>query len=174
MSRTAAIIRRLADAPSPPVDPYLVVQREAAERFSGVPFASETLPALLVQPWWQVEILRGLRPSDHVPPPRAVPVFLWLARRSRLLVTDSQSDLYLHFVTSVFGQGGSTVRQRLRRYFSARQISRLAWELRFESETSSSALTFDQWLGVFRYYSLSLYPRGRLRVRGSTGRSSRA
>ena len=55
-NRTAAIIRRLADAPVPPDDAYCIVQREAAERFCGTPHASETRSSLLLKPWFQVEI----------------------------------------------------------------------------------------------------------------------
>ena len=173
-SRTAAIIRHLVNAPSPPVDAYLVVQREAAERFSGAPYAGEMLPSLLLKSWWQVEILRRLRRTDFEPPPRVVPVLLWLARRTRPLVSDSQSALYRHFVTSVFGQGGSTVRRCLRRIFTTRQIGRLARELRFKGEAPPSALTFDQWLGLFRYFALEYDQRGRSGMPVSTRRSSRA
>lgn len=41
-------------------DAHLMVQREAAERFAGSPYGGETLPALLLKPWWHIEILRPL------------------------------------------------------------------------------------------------------------------
>lgn len=173
-SRTAAIIRRLVKAQSPPVDAYLIVQREAAERFCGSPYAVERLQSLLIKPWWQVEILRRLRRADFEPPPGVVPVFLWLARRTRPLVSDSQSGLYRHFITSVIGQGSSTVRQCLQHIFSARQIGRLARELRFAGKASPSALTFDQWLGLFRFYSLRCDQHDRTGMPVSMRRISRA
>ncbi|HAL46786.1 MAG: 23S ribosomal RNA methyltransferase Erm [SAR202 cluster bacterium] len=154
-SRTAAIVRRLVDAASPPLDAYLVVQREAAERFCGAPYAGEALQSLLIKPWWQAEIVRRLQRTDFAPPPKVTPVMLWLARRTRPLVSDSQADLYRRFVASAFGQGGATVRQCLRRIFTSRQLGRLARELRFDGGAPPSALTFDQWLGLFRYHSSS-------------------
>ena len=42
--RTAEIVRRVVGAPVPPDDAYMIVQREAAERFTGSPFAPETCP----------------------------------------------------------------------------------------------------------------------------------
>ena len=162
--RTAEIVRRLVTAASPPVDAYLIVQREAAERFTGAPYAAETLPSLLVKPWWQVEIVRRLRRTDFAPPPRVVPVLLWLARRTRPLISESQTAPYRQFITLAFGRGGGTARKCLRRVFTATQIGRLARELRFESEAPPSALTFDQWLGLFRYFSLANGQRGRTRT----------
>ena len=99
-SRTAAIIRRLVEAPVPPEDAYCVVQREAGERFAGGPFAPETLPSLLLKPWWQAEVARQLRRTDFDPPPRVDTVLLWLARRPRPLVDPSQQSLYHDCVIS--------------------------------------------------------------------------
>ena len=50
-NRTAAIVRRLVQADSPPHDAWLVVQREAAERFAAGPCSRGTLPSLLLKPW---------------------------------------------------------------------------------------------------------------------------
>ncbi|MGH2544062.1 MAG: rRNA adenine N(6)-methyltransferase family protein, partial [Ardenticatenaceae bacterium] len=60
-NQTAAIIRKLVGAPTPPEDAYLIVQLEAAKRFAGGPYAQETLASLLLKPWWHVEIARRLR-----------------------------------------------------------------------------------------------------------------
>jgi len=49
---TADIVHKLVSARVPADDAYLVVQKEASERFAGAPFAPETLPSLLIKPWW--------------------------------------------------------------------------------------------------------------------------
>ena len=153
-SRTAEIVRRLVDAPGPPEDAYLIVQREAAEWFAGVPYAPETLSSLLLKPWWQVEIVRRLRRTDFDPPPSVESVVLWLGRRSRPLVSDSQGDAYRRFVSDSFGRRGNTVRRCLGNVFTGRQIERLAIDLRFRWSDPPSSLTFDQWLGLFRFLEL--------------------
>ncbi|WP_419162398.1 rRNA adenine N(6)-methyltransferase family protein [Candidatus Palauibacter sp.] len=68
-NRTAAIVRRLVQAGSPPQDAWLVIQREAAERFAGSPCSRETLSSLLLKPWWQIEIVRRFCRTDFDPPP---------------------------------------------------------------------------------------------------------
>ena len=53
-SITTDIIRKLIDAPEPPVDAWLIVQREAAHRLCGSPYSSETLWSLRLKPCWHV------------------------------------------------------------------------------------------------------------------------
>ena len=156
--RTADIIHRLVGASTPPEDAYCVVQLEAAQRFAGGPSASETLSSLLLKPWWHVEIARRLRRNDFDPPPRVESVLLSLARRIKPLVDETRRPLYEDFVTTSFGRRGSTVRQCLRGAFTGRRFARLARDLRFDPTSAPSDLTFDQWLGLFRYLELGIGP----------------
>ena len=150
-NRTAMIIQRLLNAQVQPTDAYLIVQLEAAERFAGMPYAPETQASLLLKPWWQIEILSRLARTDFDPPPRVDSVLLWLASRPRPLIDESQRSQYEHFIKSVFGRSGRTVRQCVRALLTGPQVRRLARDLRFGVNSPPSALTFDQWLGVFRF-----------------------
>ena len=152
-SRTADIVLKLVSAATPPADAFVIVQREAAERFAGTPFAPETQISLHLKPWWQVEIVRRLRRSDFAPPPTVGTVVLWLARRTRPLVDDSAADQYRAFIEAGFGRTGATIAQCLRAWFTGRQLRRLSRDLRFELRSTPSSLSFDQWLGLFRFRS---------------------
>ena len=154
-NRTAAIIRRLVRAPLPPEDAWLVVQREAAERFAGGPYCRETLASLLLKPWWQVEIPRRLRRTDFDPPPNVEAVVLWVARRTRPLVDQSQATDYQRFIGTCFGRGGHTIRRCLRSEFTRTQVHRLGRDIRFDPSGPPSSLTFDQWLALFRFWVLT-------------------
>ncbi len=154
-NRTAAIVRRLVQADSPPQDGYLVVQREAAQRFAGSPHSRETLSSLLLKPWWQIEIVRRFRRTDFDPPPRVDAVALWLARRTRPLVHRFQAAPYRRFIRSCFGRDGHSIRRCLRSEFTRKQIHRLGRDLRFDPSGPPSCLTFDQWLALFRFRRLA-------------------
>ena len=154
-NRTAAIVRRLVQAPSPPGDAYLVIQREAAERFAGGPYSRETRSSLLLKPWWQVEIARRFNRTDFDPPPSVDAVALWLARRERPLVDQSQTVDYQRFIRACFGRDGHAIRRCLRSELTRTQIHRLSRDLRFDPSGPPSTLTFDQWLGLFRFRALT-------------------
>ena len=152
-SRTAAIIRRLVQATRPPSEAHLIVQREAGERFAGCPYAQETLTSLLIKPWWHVEIIERLRRIDFEPVPSVDPIVLWLAHRPMPLVPNLESKLYRQFIEGSFGRRGRTVRQCLNQALTHRQLRRLARDLRFDLADTPSALHFDQWLGIYRFFS---------------------
>lgn len=153
-NRTAAIVQRLVGASTPPVDIFIIVQREAAERFAGGPFAPESVVSLHLKPWWQVEIVRRLRRADFEPAPRVDAALLWLARRTRPLVDSSATIAYRAFIDASFGRTGTTIGRCLRASFTRRQIRQLGQDLCFAPGSPPSALSFDQWLGLFRFRTL--------------------
>src|SRR5215510_1463281 len=84
--RAAAIVSRLTAASNPPRDAYLVVQREAAERFVGKP--RPTLVAALLMPWFEASIVHRFRATDFAPAPRVDVVMLRLHKRGPPFVRD--------------------------------------------------------------------------------------
>ena len=154
-NRTAAIIERLAGATPPPEDVFIVVQREAAERFAGAPFAPESSVSLGLKPWWHVEIVRRLKRSDFDPIPRVDSVVLWMARRPRPLVASVDDRSYREFIEASFGRTGNTIGRCLRATFSRNQIRQLGRDLHFDVSAPPGWLSFDQWLGLFRFFVLA-------------------
>ncbi|MHB8575337.1 MAG: ribosomal RNA small subunit methyltransferase A, partial [Dehalococcoidia bacterium] len=83
-NQTAAIVAKLMGAAVPPDDAYLVVQREAAERFMGRP--TGTLVATLLHPWFAIDVRHRFQHRDFDPPPGVEVVLLRLAKRGPPLV----------------------------------------------------------------------------------------
>lgn len=146
---SAALVRRLIEAERPPADAFLVLQLEAAEKFAGEP--RETLFSLLTKPSFELSIVRAFRRMDFDPPPRVRTALLHLHLRRRPLLDGGSRARYERFVSDVFGaspQAGTALRKRLTRV----QVRRLAHDLCFSTDGSIRALTFPQWLAVFRFY----------------------
>jgi 23S rRNA (adenine-N6)-dimethyltransferase len=164
-NRTAAIVRKLLSAVPAPGDAYLVVQKEAAQKFSGCP--RETRFSILVKPWFQIRILRGLRRTDFEPVPRADSVFLHIQRRDPPLVCGTEAGrLYREFIAYGFGGWKSSLKVTYRRVFSHRRWKRLAKELYFPLYATPTELSFAQWMGLFDDWIRKLPSTGRTAVRG--------
>jgi 23S rRNA (adenine-N6)-dimethyltransferase len=146
---TAALVRRLLHAARPPDDALLIVQREAAEKFAGTP--RETRFSLLYKPWFEITMMGAVARRDFVPPPRVHSVLLRIRPRVLPLVAAGRASDYRSFITATFGQGAPEVSHALRRYVTARQVKRLGRDLGFPRDCRASQLTFDQWLGIFRF-----------------------
>jgi 23S rRNA (adenine-N6)-dimethyltransferase len=146
---TAALVRRLLHAARPPDDAMLIVQREAAEKFAGAP--RETQFSLLYKPWFEITIMGAVARRDFVPPPRVHSVLLRIRPRALPLIADGSGSDYRSFVATTFGRGAPEVSHALRRYLTTRQVKRLGHDLGFPRDCRASQLTFDQWLGIFRF-----------------------
>ena len=150
---SAKLVRRVAQQ-SAAVEAHLVVQLEAAERFAGSPYARETLESLRLKPWWHVEIVGELPSTAFSPPPDVSIALLWMLRRERALLAAEEMHSYRAFIEQVFGQG-QNLRRSLRRELTAEQLRRVAARLRIDLDARRGDLTFDQWLGVYRFAASS-------------------
>lgn len=146
-SITADAIRHLAASEAR--DAHLIMQRDAALRFAGEPWAPESRFSLLLKPWWHFEILRALHPTDFDPPPRVQCVFTWMARLDPPLVTPHHGEAYRRFIDTHFGRE-RTLRAALRPTFTRAQIERLRQDLHLDLDAPPSAASFSRWLALFR------------------------
>ena len=113
-AKTAAIVRSITEAPGQLTDASLVVQEEAANRFTGSPVAPESLTSLLIKPWWHIEVVHRLKPADFRPRPRVGGAQMAMARRVRPLVSNSEAEGYKEFIRDSFGRTGRTAWRCLR------------------------------------------------------------
>ena len=152
-ARTADVVRQLTEARPRPEDIYLVVQAEAAARFAGLPYGQESIASLALKPWWHLEVEHWFRRDDFSPPPAVDAVLLHLARRERPLVDSGLQREYVRFIEGSFGRGD--VSRGLRYRYSPRELRALAGRLRFDRHAPPSALSFEQWLVLFRQQQLA-------------------
>lgn len=172
-AHTAAIVERLTGAEAAPSDVYLVLEHAAARRFAGTPFGPETLRSLLLKPRWHAELVCELAPAEFAPPARGVCALLWLSRRPRPLVERGAAGLYADFVAAGFGRRGERIDACLHGLLTREQLHRCARSLHFERSAPPSALSFDQWLGLFRCFSAHAPGSARIAVRGARERLPR-
>lgn len=147
---TAEIIRKLLFSLNPPDDCYLIMQREAAWKFTGIP--KETLFSLLLKPWFEFKIRHQFRRADFFPTPAVDIVLLQVEHREQALVTAEHSHLYRNLLAYSFNQGKPTMKSALKRILTYTQFTRLSKDLGFRSESGPTALTFPQWLGIYNYF----------------------
>ncbi len=147
---TADIINKILFCQNPPDDAYLIVQKEAAEKYAGIP--KDTLASLLIKPLFWTNVIYHFDRSDFFPVPAVDVVLLQIEKRRCLLVPQCDYKLYKDFVITIWGRTGSTIKQILKSLFSYNQEKQLAKLLNIDLNTKSSNLTFHQLLSLFQYY----------------------
>lgn len=147
---TAGIVRKILYTPPVPSEAYLIVQKEAAEKFSGKP--AETQFSILAKPWFDIQIIRELRKTDFEPVPNVDSVLLRIRKRHPALIRNEDVFLYRSFVRYGFRRWKSSLKLIFKPIFTYRQWKHLSKDLHFPLNAIPSRLTFEQWLGMFECF----------------------
>jgi 23S rRNA (adenine-N6)-dimethyltransferase len=147
---TADILRKILYTAPFPTEAYLVMQKEAAQKFSGSP--CETQFSILAKPMFELQILRELRRTDFEPVPDADSVLLRIKRRPAPLLRKEDLALYRSFVSYGFGRWKRSLKLVFKPVFTYPQWKHLSRELYFPLNATPSQLTFTQWMGLFECF----------------------
>lgn len=145
---TTAIMRKILYERPAPSEAYLIVQKEAAKRFSGRP--RENMFSVLAKPFFEFDILSHLRRTDFRPAPNVDSVLLSIKRRPVPLLKSCESKLYRDFVHYGFSRWKPNLRLAFKHVFSYNQWKRMARDLSFPLNACATELSFEQWLGLYR------------------------
>jgi 23S rRNA (adenine-N6)-dimethyltransferase len=147
---TAWIVRKILYTTPVPNEAYLIMQKEAAKKFSGSP--KETQFSVLAKPLFDIQIVRELRRTDFEPVPNVDSVLLRVKKRASPLVRKEDVFLYRRFVCYGFGTWKNNLKLIFKPVFSHHQWKRLSKDLHFPLDVIPSKLTLEQWLGLFECF----------------------
>jgi Dimethyladenosine transferase (rRNA methylation) len=147
---TADIVRKILYTPPFPTEAYLVMQKEAAQKFSGNP--CETQFSVLAKPLFDICIIRELRRTDFEPVPQVDSVLLRIERRPVPLVRKEEISLYRSFIRYGFGRWKRNLKLIFEPVFTYPQWKRLSQDLYFPLDATPSQLSFTQWLGLYECF----------------------
>lgn len=147
---TAEIVKAILFGENPPEEAYLVVQKEAAWKFTGNP--TETEVSVLAKPWFTIEVLREFRRTDFEPVPSVDVVFLRIARREQTLVSTANARNYQKFVKFGFEAWKKDLKTTYKHVFTYEQWKQLSKNFSFPIKATPADLKFEQWFGLFEYF----------------------
>ncbi len=144
---TAAIVGKLTTGIAPPVDIWLIVQREAADRYMGDP--RETLQSVLLKPWFDAEIIHWFRRQDFAPMPKVESVLLHVHHITTPLVPLASRERYEAFVTTIFAAWKPTVLAAFEIVLPGRHLQSLHREFGAVLERRPSEIPVEIWIDLF-------------------------
>jgi len=147
--QTADIIKKLLFGKAPPEDCYLIMQKEAALKYAGIP--KETLASLLVKPKFWVDIVHHFNRKDFYPPPAVDIVLAQFEKRKCQLVPENYYGVYRDFI--VFCREGShrTIEKAIKNIFSCSQIKQIAGLSSIDLHARPMELNFMQYSCIFQF-----------------------
>ncbi len=158
-NRTAEIVRKILHSVPAPKDAFLLMQKEAAEKFSGRP--RETRFSILAKPFFRIRILQAVRRMDFSPVPSVDSVLLHIQRREAPLIPARDAELYRGFICYGFGVWKKSVKLIFKPVFSYRKWKQMSRDLCIPSDATPSEISFEQWLGLFAFFKQGGFGRKR-------------
>jgi 23S rRNA (adenine-N6)-dimethyltransferase len=148
---TSAAVRKILYSPNPPDEAYLIVQKEAAEKFIGIPKTTQF--SVLLKPWFKLKLIRSFERIDFSPVPNVDIVMLHIEKRIPSLISPAHMPVYERFIKCGFSAWRKNLKSNYKNVFSHNQWKRLSRDLRFPIHARPSELRFRQWLGLFEFYN---------------------
>lgn len=147
---TAQIVRKILHDRSKLCEAFLIMQKEAARKFSGFP--RETLFSILHKPFFDLQILLALKRTDFSPIPNVDPVFLSIRRRTKPHIEAEDVALYRQFVQYGFERWKPNLRLAFKAVFTYQQWKRLVHDLGISLNATPTDLSIEQWLSLYREF----------------------
>lgn len=156
---TADLLRRLLTPESAPDAAAVVLQREAALKYAG---GRLTAVSLVSRPWFDLDVTRPFSRLDFVPVPSVEVALLRIARRRAPDIAAADAEPWRAYVRYALARPRPDARRTFRGLVSNLQWRRLSQDLAIAPGALRTDLTYDQWLGVFRFVRRCA-PAGKLR-----------
>jgi 16S rRNA A1518/A1519 N6-dimethyltransferase RsmA/KsgA/DIM1 with predicted DNA glycosylase/AP lyase activity len=145
------MIKKILSTRVPPLDSFLVVQEDIANRYSGTP--KETESSVLVKPMFGVTVLRKFRSVDFEPAPSEAIVLLNLKKHKKPLIAPLEENIYRNFIKYSFDAGKKGLDSGYAQIFTDEQWKRITRDLDVKLSIKPTELSFNQWLQIFVYFT---------------------
>lgn len=150
---TADIINKLLGTHIPPKDMFIIMQYEAALKYAGEPYYSESMKSLMYKPYFDIKIIHEFSPKDFYPIPNATIVLANFHKKEFSDIKNATIMEYWDFLSYVFSAQGKFFKEKTKKIFSYEQQKRLKKSLGIDEEDHISVWTYNQWLGLFDCYN---------------------
>ena len=142
---TTDIINKVLNSSNKPTDMFLVMQKEAANRFIGNPYYHENLKSILLKMIYDVKVIHKFNKFDFKPIPNVKIVFVHFSINNQLKA--SNVNLFRDFACYLFMLNENTVKAKLKKVFTYNQIKNISKQINVDSRITE--ITFKEWLYLF-------------------------
>ena len=165
---TAEVIKKITIGKNFLQDAYLIIQKEAAKKFVGFPYSRRTqMYALLLKPWFDIKIVYLFKKTDFKPIPHVNTVLINIKKVQKPLIKKEQEKLYRDFIVYAFTHWEATVKNNLSSIFTYQQFKQLSRDFKFNIKAMLTELSFNQWLGLFNYFSIDIDKNKQILIYGA-------
>ncbi len=149
-SITTSIITKILKSNNQPSQMYLILQQEAADKFCL--FSNfNNQDAILLAPFYSIEILGDVDRTAFIPKPQVNIVFAKFTLKSKPEINQINYQQFRDFVIFGFNQWKPNIFEVYKKIFSYEQFKKINRQLKINS-LKPTQLNYHQWLDLFDIY----------------------
>lgn len=168
---TSAVIKKLTEATNPPVDTYLILQKEAAKKFIGKPFDNKNSQlATLLKPWFDMTIVHNFDKNDFFPRPMVDIVLMRIEKRNNPLINIKDKPLYDDFVVYTYNQFQPNIVEGLSTVIGRDNMTKLTKQYGFNPHSKPSEVDYTTWQNIFDFFLKNIDENHKRIVKGASAR----
>lgn len=165
---TADVVKKLVFSKNPPLDTYVIVQKEAAKKFAGRPLDDKNnLMSVLIKARFKMKIFHEFKRSDFSPKPGVDTLMLRIELLDKPLVAEKKISLFNDLVAYAYSQFRPNILEGLSGVVDRQQIKQVAKEANFSISSKPSQLKIEHWVALFEMFLRRPNKTGRNKVSGS-------
>lgn len=157
---TSDVFKKITLAKNPPIDTYLILQKQAAMKYCGV--MKTTLKSLLLKPRFNMRIVHQFSRNDFSPRPNVDIVLLRIQKRNTDEFNNKEFELYRDFICYCH-KNNKIFHKRI---FTYRQIKELR-KRHGITNYRTSEMGYEEWIILFRCFLQYVSDEKKSQVRGS-------
>ena len=152
-------------------DFYIIMQKEAAERYIGTP--QETFKSLIFKSVYSSLIIYEFKKSDFHPIPNIDIVLAHFHKKEYSDIKNASVTMYLDMLAYIFNEKGSTFKEKSKSVFTYEQLKRLSKPIKLNINTTISSITYTEWISIFNCYRQFVQEDKKSLIKGSFKRQKK-
>ncbi|MEP7104139.1 MAG: rRNA adenine N(6)-methyltransferase family protein [Candidatus Dojkabacteria bacterium] len=150
---TSEIIRKFFLGTNPPVDTYLIIQKEAAWRLIGDYLDTARFLPVLLKPFFKMEIVHNFERDDFVPMPGVDIVLMRFEKKKFPDIELADKENFYDFVTYAFANYKGHAKTSFNKLFTFEQMKRISGNLKVNFQKSIADIRYAQWIELYKTYT---------------------
>lgn len=164
---TADIVRKITNEQSKLHTAYLIMQKEAATKFLGAPYAHSPLLSHILNTNFEIKKLMEINKSNYSPRPKFDTTFISIKRRAHSVFDKQRSDQFKDFLVYVFERRKPRVKEALKSIMSNLQVKIILSNLHITEDFEIKKIMFTDWVNIFYTFINHAPEKSKKKIYGS-------
>jgi 23S rRNA (adenine-N6)-dimethyltransferase len=164
---TASIVRKITDKQSKLHSAYLIMQKEAAIKFLGAPYAHSPLLSHILNINFEIKLLMDIDKSNYSPRPKFDTAFVSIKRRENPVFDKQKSAQFKDFLVYIFERRKPRIKEALKSVMSNLQVKIILNNKNIPEDKEIKRILFIDWVSIFETFISHAPEKSKIKTYGS-------